>query len=155
MAVSATEWIEICDGEISAGELTAWATRSDCGAVVTFCGTVRNTSDDRTDVEALEYETNVAYAESRILDIVKVARGRWPSIGAVAVHHRVGRVELSGSAVVVVVSAPHRGDAFAAAQFCIDTLKESVPIYKRDVWPGGTAWSRDAHSIVDVPPRSS
>ena len=151
---SSAEWIAFTEAQLSPAELTAWATRPECGAVVTFCGTVRNRSEDREDVEALEYETSVAHAESRILDIVRAARERWPSIVAVGVHHRVGRVDLGSNAVVVAVSAPHRGDAFAAAQFCIDTLKETVPIYKRDVWPGGTAWSRDAHAIVDVPPRA-
>jgi molybdopterin synthase catalytic subunit len=145
------DWISISPAELSAGELTAWATRPECGAVVTFCGTVRNRSAERDDVEALEYETSVALAEARICEIVATARSRWPGLVAVAVHHRTGRVELGQDAVVVTISAPHRHEAFAAAQFCIDTLKESVPIYKRDIWPGGSAWSNDARTIVDVP----
>ena len=58
-----------------------------------------------------------------------------------ALLHRVGRLEVGEVAVVVVASTPHRAEAFAAAQFCIDTLKHTVPIWKRETWEGGSDWS--------------
>lgn len=151
MEPQSEQWIELSERLPSPDVLTSWATRDSCGAVVTFCGTVRRDSPGHNDIEALEYESSVALAEARIAEVVAAARARWPEVVAVAVHHRVGRVELGENAVIVAVSAPHRGPAFAAAAFCIDTLKSSVPIYKRDIWPGGSSWSADATAIADVP----
>ena len=65
---------------------------------------------------------------------------------AIAVHHRVGHVGLTEAAVVVAVSAPHRGDAFARREFCIDATKRTVPMWKREVLDGGSAWSEEAQS---------
>ncbi len=152
-STSSMDWICVSSSEISAQELTLWAIRAESGAVVTFCGTVRDRDDDRDDVIALEYETSPELAEARISAIVATARIRWPELVAIAVHHRVGRVDLLHTAVVVVVSSPHRREAFEAAEFCIDTLKESVPIYKRDVWSTGSDWSSDTRPVLDVPPR--
>jgi molybdopterin synthase catalytic subunit len=133
--------------------LSAWATRPECGAVVTFSGTVRNSSGAHQDVEALEYETSAELANESIAKIVATARSRWPMLVAVGVHHRIGRVELGETAVIVAVSCPHRREAFDAAQFCIDTLKQAVPMWKRELWDGGAAWSADAHDILEVPDR--
>jgi molybdopterin synthase catalytic subunit len=146
-----TVWISLSHSALSLEEIYAWSARPECGAVVTFCGTVRRTSGTRQNVEALEYETSIALAEEAITKIVTTARTRWPMIEAVAIHHRIGRVELGEIAVIVAVSCPHRGEAFDAAQFCIDTLKESVPMWKRELWDEGAAWSEDTHDIVEVP----
>ncbi|MFI5035607.1 MAG: molybdenum cofactor biosynthesis protein MoaE [Acidimicrobiales bacterium] len=145
------DWIAITASPLSAAELTTWATRPDCGGVVTFSGTVRDHSSAHQGVEALEYETHEAMAEARLREIVAAGRVRWPDLGAVAVHHRVGHVDLGETAVVVVVSAPHRQEAFAAALFLIDTLKATVPMWKRELWEGGSAWSAEATPIQDVP----
>jgi molybdopterin synthase catalytic subunit len=101
----------------------------------------------------LEYETSVELAYESIAKVVATARSRWPMLAAVAIHHRIGRVELGETAVIVVVSCPHRREAFEAAQFCIDTLKQSVPMWKRELWDGGSAWSDDSHDILEVPDR--
>jgi molybdopterin synthase catalytic subunit len=98
----------------------------------------------------LEYEAYPEYVEPRLADIARVARERWSSIGRVALLHRVGVVGLSEVSVVVAVSTPHRAEAFEAARFCIDTLKASVPIWKRETWDGGTDWSACAHAITDA-----
>jgi molybdopterin synthase catalytic subunit len=121
-----------------------------CGAVVTFSGVVRDHSTAREDVIALEYETVPELAERRLREIVDEARRRWPTLERVALHHRTGRVELSVSTVVVAVSAPHRDVAFDAARFCIDALKSSLPMWKKEVWDGGSAWSDDAATIGSV-----
>lgn len=148
-----SDWIEVSALPLSLEALMAWATRPECGAVVSFCGVVRDSSEERQGVEALEYETEVAFALSSIAKIVAEARVRWPELTAVGVHHRIGRVELGEPAVVIVVSSPHRADAFAGTQYCIDTLKSSVPMWKRDVWAGERAWSRDVHPLRDVADR--
>jgi len=147
---STRDWIEVTASALSVDALSAWATRPSCGALVTFCGMVRDSSDDRDGIVALEYETEVRFATSGIARIVAEARSRWPALEAIGVHHRIGRVELGEPAVVVAVSSAHRGDAFAGAQYCIDQLKSSVPMWKRDVWAGGSAWSRDVHPLRDV-----
>jgi molybdopterin synthase catalytic subunit len=152
-ATPTTDWVYISASPLSADEITAWVSRPECGAVVTFCGTVRSTSPGHDDVLALEYETSPELAEGRIGEVVTEARQRWPSLGAIAIHHRVGRVELGGAAVVVAVSAPHRQEAFEAAQYCIDTVKECVPMWKREFWPGGSAWSEDRRPIIGVQER--
>jgi molybdopterin synthase catalytic subunit len=150
-STSASTWVAITEAPLSSDELSAWVVRPNCGAVVTFSGVVRDHSRAHNDVVALEYETSPELAEKRINEIVAVARERWPSLEAVAIHHRVGTVELSDTTVVVVVSSPHRADAFDAARFCIDTLKETVPMWKREIWEGGSAWSEDTSPLLDVP----
>jgi molybdopterin synthase catalytic subunit len=148
---SASTWVAITEAPLSSDELSAWVVRPHCGAVVSFSGVVRDHSRAHGDVVALEYETIPKLAEQRINEIVEVARERWPSLGAVAIHHRIGRVELSEATVVVAISSPHRSDAFDAARFCIDTLKETVPMWKREIWQGGSAWSEDTSPLLDVP----
>ena len=144
------DWVSVTSATLSPDDLTRWVGRSDCGAVVTFCGTVRSTSSTRRDVTSLEYETSEDLAERRIREVVDEARTRWSDLGDVAIHHRIGRVVLGDPAVVVAVSAPHRQAAFDAASFCIDAVKASVPMWKREIWDGGSCWSDEAVGIVSV-----
>lgn len=125
----------------------AWAVTPGCGGVVTFTGTVRDHADGRSGVTSLEYEAYEEAAVARLGEVAADARRRWPVIGRVAMLHRVGRLELCDAAVVVVVSAPHREEAFEAARWCIDTLKATVPIWKREEWSGGTDWGTRATPI--------
>lgn len=145
-----TDWVSVSPSPLSQDRLAAWAVRPECGAVVTFCGTARSSSTTGHKIEALEYETSEGLAETRMAEVVAQARLRWPDIGAVAIHHRVGLVALSEPAVIVAVSAPHRREAFEAAQFCIDTVKRCVPMWKREMWDGGSAWSEEAQPLVRV-----
>ena len=145
-----SDWISITEHPLSPDELSNWVVLPNCGAVVTFSGIVRDHSSSRENVIALEYETNAAMAEQRLRDVVDEARKRWAALERVAVHHRIGRVELSVSTVVVAVSAPHRDVAFEAARFCIDALKASVPMWKRELWEGGSAWSDETSPIVNA-----
>jgi len=145
-----SNWTLITESPLSPDELSSWVIRPNCGAVVTFSGIVRDHSKARENVLALEYETSTELAEQRLHDVVDEARKRWPGVEAVAIHHRIGRVELSDSTVVVAVSSPHRDVAFEAARFCIDTLKVSVPMWKREVWEGGSAWSDEVSPIVNA-----
>ncbi|MFY9781973.1 MAG: molybdenum cofactor biosynthesis protein MoaE [Acidimicrobiales bacterium] len=145
-----SEWVLVTPEALSLDEVVAWVTRANCGAVVTFSGVVRDHSRSRENVTALEYEADIDLAERRMREIVAEARTRWPAVEAIAVHHRVGMVALSEPTVVVAVSSPHRDDAFEAARYCIDTLKRSVPMWKREFWPGGSAWSEETSPLLDV-----
>lgn len=145
------DWATVTPAPLDPDALTTWATRPECGAVITFCGTARNRSTFPHDIEALEYDTSVELAEDRIGRVIALARSRWPSLGAVAIHHRVGLVALEEPAVVIAVSSPHRREAYEASQFCIDMVKSCVPMWKREIWRGGSAWSEEAQDILSVP----
>jgi molybdopterin synthase catalytic subunit len=149
-STSTRNWTSVTSDELSLDALTDWATRADCGAIVSFSGVVRNESSAHDNVQALEYETSDELAKQRLDEIIDEARRRWPTLGAVGIHHRTGRVELSETTVIVVVSSPHRAEAFDAARFCIDTLKVSVPMWKREHFEGGSAWSEESSPIVNV-----
>jgi molybdopterin synthase catalytic subunit len=77
-------------------------------------------------------------------------RRRWPDTGRVAMLHRVGRLELSEVAVIVAVSAPHRGEAFDACRYGIDTLKATVPIWKHEAWSDGAGWGSGAQQVRSI-----
>ena len=151
----AGDWVAITPAVLPVAEATAWAVVPRCGGVVTFVGTVRDHAEGRDGVHALEYEAYEGPATDRLAALAADARVRWPGIGRIALLHRVGRLELEDAAVVVVVSAPHRGEAFDAARWCIDTLKATVPIWKKEEWAGGDGWGTDAQPVADLPDRSS
>jgi len=146
----ADSWIALVGGPLPS-DVSAWAVRSDCGALVTFCGTVRDHADGRAGVERLTYEAYAEVAVARMEEIAVSARQRWPEIGRVALLHRVGELALGEVAVVVAVSAPHREAAFDAARWCIDTVKSAVPIWKHERWSGGEGWGTGAQPIEGVP----
>lgn len=112
-----------------------------------FLGIVRDHAEGRDGVTALTYEAYESEAGRVMAEIVALARGRWPDLCRVALLHRTGELLLTEASVAVVVSSPHRGDAFAAARFCIDTLKESVPIWKREHWSDGDGWALGATDL--------
>jgi molybdopterin synthase catalytic subunit len=116
--------------------LTEEVRRNDCGAVVTFLGTVRELTDGRTTV-ALDYEAYSGMAEKKMAEIERETRGRWP-VGGMVMVHRLGHLELGEVSVAVAVSCPHRGQAFEACRYAIDRLKEIVPIWKKEHWADGT-----------------
>jgi MoaE-MoaD fusion protein len=108
------------------------------GAVATFTGTVRRESRGRT-VHHLEYEAYAEMAQSVMVGLATVLKARY-DLHEIAIHHRVGRVEIGEASVVIAVSAPHRGDALAACKDAIDALKETVPLWKKEVYEGGEEW---------------
>jgi molybdopterin synthase catalytic subunit len=143
----ARDWVALSDEPLP-GEIAAqWATVPSAGAVVTFAGVVRDHAEGRPGVEAMTYEAYEEPAVRALTDIVAEIRRRWPDIARVAILHRVGDLRLSEASVVVVVSAPHRGVAFDAAEFAIDTLKRSAPIWKQEHWSGGSDWAVEQHQI--------
>jgi len=117
------------------------------GAICSFLGTTRETSpgDDRP-VEALDYEAYLELARADFEAIAAEARTRWGPLD-IAICHRTGRVALGEASVAVAVGSPHRGAAFDACEFAINTLKAKAPIWKRETYrDGGTAW------IANTPP---
>ena len=143
----ARDWLALGDEPIALDPLVAWATTPNSGAVVAFLGIVRDHAEGRSDVVALTYEAYDAPAQRRLAEVVAAVRSEWPSVDRVAVVHRLGRLELSETAVAVVVSSPHRAEAFAAALACIDRVKESVPIWKKEHWSDGSDWALGEQSI--------
>jgi molybdopterin synthase catalytic subunit len=146
------EWIETTPEPLPMAEATTWATRPECGAVVTFCGTVRDHSEGRPGVTSLEYELYETYAVATMERVARTARTRYPELGRIALIHRTGALVVEEISVLVVVSAPHRAEAFEAARLCIDAIKASVPVWKRETWAGGSDWSACTHEISDLPP---
>jgi molybdopterin synthase catalytic subunit len=108
------------------------------GAIATFTGTTRIQSRGRT-VTHLDYEAYEGMAERVMAEIADELRARY-ELTAVAIHHRIGRVGIGDTSVVIAVSAPHRQDALAACKDAIDQLKERVPLWKKEVYEGGEEW---------------
>ena len=113
--------------------------RSDeAGAIATFTGTTRVRSRGRT-VTHLDYEAYEGMAEKVMEEIADALRARY-ELTAIAIQHRIGRVTIGETSVVIAVSAPHRQDALAACKDAIDELKERVPLWKKEVYEGGEEW---------------
>jgi molybdopterin synthase catalytic subunit/molybdopterin converting factor small subunit len=120
------------------GAVVEEVTTDEAGAIATFLGTVRRRSRGR-DVEYLEYEAFEEMAEPmlrRLADELTAKHG----LAAVAIHHRIGRVEIGEPSVAIAVSAPHRAAALEACREAIDTLKETIPLWKKEVYAGGEEW---------------
>lgn len=147
----ADTWTGLVDGPLPVAEASAWAVIPSCGAVVTFSGTARDHSAGRQEVSRLEYEAYESQVVPRLDEIAATARKRWDDLGRIVLLHRIGEVPITESAVVVVVSSPHRDHAFEAARFAIDTLKGTVPIWKREDWAEGSSWGLEPQHITDVP----
>jgi molybdopterin synthase catalytic subunit len=127
--------IEITRSPIDHAALTERVRSARAGAVCTFLGTVREVTGDRRTV-ALSYEAYPEMATKKLTAIEEEARRRWPII-ELALVHRVGALDLGEVSVVVAVSCPHRHQAFEACRWLIDTLKEVVPIWKKETWEDG------------------
>jgi molybdopterin synthase catalytic subunit len=146
----ADTWIALTEEPLPVDAAYEWAVLPDCGAVVLFSGTVRDHAEGRPGVTSLEYEAYAEQVEPRLQAIADETRQRWPTTGRIALLHRIGKLELRESSVIVVASSPHRGEAFEAARFGIDTLKATVPIWKRETWEGGEDWGLCAHDVGEV-----
>ncbi len=109
------------------------------GGIAIFSGVVRNETQGRP-VKFLEYEAHVPMAEAKMREIGHAIRARWPGVKRVAILHRVGRLDIGESSVLIAVSAAHRGEAFEACRFAIDTLKTTVPVWKKEHFEDGEVW---------------
>ncbi|MEM8531504.1 MAG: molybdopterin converting factor subunit 1 [Chloroflexota bacterium] len=117
--------------------LVARVQSPDMGALVTFTGIVRNNFGGKA-TAYLEYEAYEAMAVPVLERIATEAQQTW-RLGDIAIHHRVGRLEIGETAVIIVVASPHRHEAFEAAKSMMDRIKQIAPIWKREVWADGTS----------------
>jgi molybdopterin synthase catalytic subunit len=129
----------IVEEPIEVGTLVTGAFRPDCGAVATFVGTTRIDESSGASVEYLEYEAYRPMADRKLEEIGTEIRERW-GLGEVSIVHRIGRVYPGEPSVLIVVAAPRRGPAFEASRHAIERIKETVPIWKREVWSDGYVW---------------
>ena len=144
------DWISLSGEPIATEAAVSWATTPHAGAVVSFLGVVRDHAEGRDGVRGMTYEAYDEPALRAMAEIANAARRQWPTIERIALLHRTGDLVLSEVSVAVVVSSPHRAHAFEAARYCIDTLKESVPIWKQEHWTGGSDWAVEQHTIRPV-----
>ncbi len=139
--------VELTHDPIDTAALLARVTSPQAGAVVLFLGTVRELTSGRRTL-ALDYECYPEMARKKMEELEAEARRRWPLVECALVH-RLGRLELAEASVAVAVSTPHRRDAFEAGQWLIDTLKEVVPVWKRENWDDGSQeWVHPPRSTV-------
>jgi molybdopterin synthase catalytic subunit len=117
------------------------------GAVVTFLGLVRNHNVGRS-VRYLEYEAYEPLALKAFERIDAEIRARWPS-ARLALHHRVGRLEIGEASVAIVATSPHRADAYAACRYAIERVKQIAPVWKREFFEGGDVWVEGATANPD------
>jgi len=128
----------LSESRVSLDDVVGEVASEETGAIATFSGTVRRHSRGRS-VRYLDYEAYEGMAETMMAKLADQLKERY-DIHAVAIHHRVGRVELGEPSVVIAVSAAHRGDALAACRDAIDILKADVPLWKKEVYEGGEEW---------------
>jgi molybdopterin synthase catalytic subunit len=128
----------LCAEPLSLDAVVREVARDEAGAVASFLGTVRNRSRER-DVLHLEYEAYEGMAETMMEELARELAARHGLL-AVAIHHRVGRVAIGEPSVAIAVSSAHRAAALAACREAIDTLKGTVPLWKKEVYVGGEEW---------------
>ncbi|MDR6227545.1 molybdopterin converting factor subunit 1 [Desmospora profundinema] len=128
----------ITEEPLSADRLIAQVSNPQAGAVLTFAGTVREFTDGRRTVH-LEYEAYAPMAIREMKAIAQEIHQQWPGV-RVAMVHRVGKLEPEEISVLIAVASPHRPESFEAGRYAIERLKESVPIWKKEIWEDGTQW---------------
>ena len=128
----------LSDEPLSLDRIVAEVRSDEAGAIATFSGTTRVHSRGRT-VTHLDYEAYEGMAERVMEEIADALRARY-ELTAIAIHHRIGRVSIGETSVLIAVSAHHRQDALAACKDAIDELKERVPLWKKEVYEGGEEW---------------
>jgi molybdopterin converting factor subunit 1 len=136
---SSADVFRIVTHPLSPDAIAALVDDPGAGGVVIFSGVVRNETGGRP-VKFLEYEAHEAMAEAKLREIGAAVRARWPGVRRVAMLHRLGRLEIGEASVLIAVSAAHRGEAFDACEYAIDTLKRTVPVWKKEHFEDGEVW---------------
>lgn len=130
--------IQLLESPLDPATCAARVAHPGAGGTTVFIGTVRNQTKGKA-VIRLEFEAYKPMAISEMQKIAEVAQARWNTLG-VCIHHRVGILDVGDIPVIIAVSTPHRQAAFEACQFCIDRLKETVPIWKKEIFTDGEVW---------------
>jgi molybdopterin synthase catalytic subunit len=148
VAAASRDWIEIVRNPILVQRILDHVKGPEEGAVVVFDGIVRNHTAGRRTLY-LDYEAYEPMAYEKLQQLIAALRERYP-VSGVAIVHRLGRLEIGESSVLIAVSAPHRAVAFDACRFAIDTLKRSVPIWKKEYFADGAVWA-DGEALQPIP----
>lgn len=122
-------------------EVLEWIGQPSCGASVVFTGNVRDHSPGRDGVVNLTYEAYEPWVEPRLAAATECVRRRFPGTARMAALHRIGSLGVGETAMVVAVGSPHREEAFEAGRLLVDTVKETVPLWKYESWSDGEGWS--------------
>ena len=130
--------IKIIKEPLNIDEVYHKALGDSSGAINIFVGTVRNKTKNKV-VERLEYEAYEQMAIKEMAKIANLAKEKWP-VENIVIYHRQGTLKVGEAAVLIAVSTPHRKESFEACQFIIDTLKQTVPIWKKEVFGDGEEW---------------
>jgi len=130
--------IHITKDILDPDEITDKVRNPSAGAIISFLGSTRNVTSDRK-VLYLEYEAYEPMARKELAAVADEMHERWPLHG-VAISHRLGRLEIGEISLVVAVSSQHRPDAFAACEYSINRIKQTVPIWKKEYFEGGAVW---------------
>lgn len=148
---SATTWLELTHAAVDEHAAVEFCRRPSVGGIVCFSGTVRDHAEGVEGVVALHYEVADELAKGRLRAIAEETARAIPELQALAIRHRIGRVALGETAVVVAAGAAHRDDAFRAARYVIDAVKVAVPLVKQELTRIGARWTPDAVPLADVP----
>ena len=138
--------IRVSEGRLDPEAITDLVQGGSSGAVVTFLGTTRETTGDRR-VRALEYEAYVPMAESKLAQVAEEMKERW-EVNEVAIAHRLGRLDIGEISLVVAIASAHRREAFAACQYAVDRIKQTVPIWKKEFFEGGEVWVESPEDVA-------
>jgi len=142
---------EVSAAPLDSQRLVAAVCKDESGAVVLFHGVARNRSEGRR-VVALEYDAYPGMAEKKLREVAEEVAARWPLTG-IGILHRTGRLAIGEASLLVAVSSPHRREAFEACHYAVDRIKETVPIWKKEIWEDGDgAWV--AGHAVEPPQRA-
>jgi molybdopterin synthase catalytic subunit len=141
-AARPAERYRVTGAPLDAAAAAAAVAGPDCGALTTFLGTVRRENAGRR-VLWLDYEAYAPLAARTFERIAVEAADRWP-LTRLAIHHRVGRLEIGDASVVIAAASPHRADAFAACRYAIERVKQIAPIWKHEHFEGGDVWIEGA-----------
>ena len=144
------DWVALTRLPLPASDALEWVGRGWCGGVVGFFGVVRDHAEGRQGVTSVDYEAYEDQVVPKLEELAAAARARVEDVGRIVLWHRIGRLEVGEASVAVVVSTPHRAEAFEVARYLIDTLKETVPIWKEEHWAEGSGWSPAARTIRSV-----
>ncbi len=138
----------ITQNELNIEELSAEVIEDRNGAVVVFNGITRDHTGGRK-VLFLEYEAYLPMAKAKLNDVAKEMCDKWDV--SVVIAHRVGRVDIGESSLIVSVGSPHRASAYQASQYSVDRIKQIVPIWKKEHFDGGEVWIGDAEGFRPLP----
>ena len=136
-------WLRLQNDKLSLMDTEHFVQHNSCGAVLSFSGMTRDTFEDKRVIQ-LSYECYVPMALKEMERIAKDLINTHKTL-RLAIHHRLGIVNVGETSVVISVATPHRATCYEASRYAIDTLKEQVPIFKKEIYEGGSIWKANQH----------